>query len=410
MEMPGFLYSKGRLHLVWRDIVGNPAYMQIFHCSSSDGGRNWSPAHQVFNNSTSYVGFPTLAANGDSLFLACALEREYLFFRSFNAGVGWQDSSDIDQGPFVIVQYPKLLYANSVLQFIYSLIDADSSFGFEIYYKRSTDLGLDWSSRQIISPAEPAPDYKDSQIPSAFVDSCGRTLVAWMDYKYGSMCGVSGDIFYRVSLDNGETWQPWGSLTDTQSGVDSYCLILGDKFFVAWDDYSLNGCWHAKEAISVSGDSGQSWERPQFISGQNQADEAYPALAYTVQQDDTLLHFVFARFEPGSDLYYMRSQPFYSNHKPLPGPHPVILSIKAYPNVFNSSTLISFNNSEGGEVELEIYNLLGQKIWTKKLNGKEGSILLDAKDNEGNGISSGMYIIRATSKETEVTERLLYLK
>lgn len=218
METPDFKYSNGRIHLIWKEALGQPATFQLFHTSSNNGGRSWSSPHQVFNNSDRTMSFPSLAAKGDTLFAACAFSGYYMFFRSFNGGLNWRDSSIIDSGPLLINQPPILLYSASVLHLIYPMgVDVDS-FSLEIYYRQSVDYGLTWSDRIILSPAELHPNGIASQIPSASADSVGHILICWMDYKYGSMCGISGDIFYRVSLDNGDTWQPWGSITNTQSG------------------------------------------------------------------------------------------------------------------------------------------------------------------------------------------------
>jgi hypothetical protein len=417
VESPEIRSSNGKLHLVWSELT---YYPQIWHIKSINGGRSWSQPSKVFNNSTSRLAFfPSLATNGDSLFLTCVtydtsgIYGQFIFLRSLNAGRSWQDSSAIEQGHLGILQPPYLSYSHEMLHFVHPMIVQTDSFSYEIYYKRSSDAGLTWSNRIILSPAELYPNDIASQTSSAYADSQGHVLVAWMDYANGSMCGISGDIFYRLSLDNGETWRPYGSITNTQSGWYSSSLILADKFYVAWSDFWELGCGFPKEAFSTTSDSGHSWEPTEFISGPAIGDESVPNLVYTISQADTILHCLFIRTSNDSanrGIYYIRNRDFVGIDENNSAPTISDFSLIAYPNAFNGSTMITLNNPRVGEVELEIYNILGQRVWHKSMDGKEGTIIWDAKDMDGNGISSGTYFVRATSGENSQTIKLIYLK
>jgi len=340
--------------------------------------------------------------------MACVMDGGYPFFRSFDGGQSWPDSTIIDWGDFGIIQYPRLRYAGNVLHFVYPMLVNGDPFAWEVYYKKSADLGLTWSERIILSPAESS--YIPSQIPYASADSSGRVLVTWMDYANGSMCGTSGDIFYRVSLDNGQTWQPIGSITNTQSGEDSYSLILGDRFLVAWNDNWLLGCSYPKQAYSTSVDSGWSWHVPQFISGADNAHEGGPRIVHTIQGADTTFHcFYWKRTEanPGS-LFYIRSRDFVAVDEPGP-PLTDKISLVAYPNPFNSSTIISVTSATEGE--LAIYNTSGQLVKRFEiLEGGDGRIIWDATDMAGEEVSSGVYIVKYESSGRSVTEKVIYSK
>lgn len=398
IELPDFKYSKGNLHLVWME---RTFYPQIWHSRSSDGGRSWSRRTRIFVNSTSRMAaYPALATNGDTLFLTCVvydtnnIDHQYLYFESLDAGATWQDSAAIEQGPLMVGQPPYLLFSQNRLHFVHPMaVDVDS-FGFEIYYKMSTDFGLTWSDRIILSPAEFYPNFVASQLPSADADSSGRILVAWMDYANGSMCGVSGDIFYRVSLDNGDTWQPYGSLTNTQSGEDSYCLIAGDKFHVAWNDDWLLGCSFVKEAYSSSSDSGVTWQPREFISGVVAQAEMGPRLAVTEQGPDTVLHCFFMRlaYNNNTGLYYMRDHEFVGISDPGVPNIPEALSLNAYPNPFNSQ--VSFNFTIPGEWgSLEIFNVQGQRVKRIRLQERQGRVTWDSKNEKGGEVATGVYYV-----------------
>jgi len=66
-----------------------------------------------------------------------------------------------------------------------------------------------------------------------------------------------------------------------------------------------------------------------------------------------------------------------------------------YPNPFNSETVIRYQLPASGNVELSIYNGIGQKIRTL-LNSSQPSgnhsTTWDGKDDWGNPVSSGIYI------------------
>jgi hypothetical protein len=79
-----------------------------------------------------------------------------------------------------------------------------------------------------------------------------------------------------------------------------------------------------------------------------------------------------------------------------------------YPNPFNSSTTISFELEEPGNVKLLVYDLLGREI----------TVLADRHMEAGgynigfdvSGLSSGIYFYRLRAGDTVETKRMLLLK
>ncbi|MBL8008930.1 MAG: T9SS type A sorting domain-containing protein, partial [Ignavibacteria bacterium] len=68
-----------------------------------------------------------------------------------------------------------------------------------------------------------------------------------------------------------------------------------------------------------------------------------------------------------------------------------------YPNPFNPSTTISFGIPEPSNVTLMIYNIQGQEVRTvfgNFLDAGYYDAVWDGKDDEGNQVSSGIYIYR----------------
>jgi hypothetical protein len=84
-----------------------------------------------------------------------------------------------------------------------------------------------------------------------------------------------------------------------------------------------------------------------------------------------------------------------------------------YPNPFNNETVIEFNLRRSGEVNLTIYNLLGQEVRTLaegRLNAGPQIVSWDGKDEKGNDLSSGIYFYQLRAGEVSETKRLVLLK
>jgi len=85
-----------------------------------------------------------------------------------------------------------------------------------------------------------------------------------------------------------------------------------------------------------------------------------------------------------------------------------------YPNPFNPTTLIQFNLEKPEKVNLEIFNILGQKVRTI-LGGEEFAagpytFLWDGKDNRGSPLSSGMYFYRLSTPSFLQTKKMALVK
>jgi len=85
-----------------------------------------------------------------------------------------------------------------------------------------------------------------------------------------------------------------------------------------------------------------------------------------------------------------------------------------YPNPFNPTTTIDFAIKEECFVEIDIYNIKGQKVKqliSKQLESGEHSLLWDGKDNNHKKVSSGIYFynLAADGKKIE-TKKCIMLK
>jgi hypothetical protein len=84
-----------------------------------------------------------------------------------------------------------------------------------------------------------------------------------------------------------------------------------------------------------------------------------------------------------------------------------------YPNPFNPSTEIRFSLPSAGEVRLEVYNMLGQKVATLVdgyLEAGEHIAIWEGTDLAGRPVSTGVYLYRLQSGDLTASKKMLLLK
>lgn len=84
-----------------------------------------------------------------------------------------------------------------------------------------------------------------------------------------------------------------------------------------------------------------------------------------------------------------------------------------YPNPFNPTTFIKYDLPKEAIVKIVIYDLMGRKVRTlvnEKQNAGYKSIIWNGRDNNGQMVSSGMYIYQMITDEFQKTKKMMLLK
>ncbi|MFZ1330539.1 MAG: T9SS type A sorting domain-containing protein [Flavobacteriales bacterium] len=79
-------------------------------------------------------------------------------------------------------------------------------------------------------------------------------------------------------------------------------------------------------------------------------------------------------------------------------------SARAVPNPFTTNTNIEFQMSRSGQVQLSVFNLLGEKLWSKTVNGKSG---LNKVPYENTDLQDGIYLFKVESGNDVFTGRMV---
>jgi hypothetical protein len=84
-----------------------------------------------------------------------------------------------------------------------------------------------------------------------------------------------------------------------------------------------------------------------------------------------------------------------------------------YPNPFNGESVISFNLIKSGEANLEIYNILGARIKNlikKEMQNGFHSVSWDGRNDNGEKVSSGVYIYELKTPGFSQKRKMLFLQ
>jgi len=245
------------IHLAWQDY--SPGNAEIFYKKSPDKGTSWSAATRMTWNAALSSG-PWIAV--DSSFRIHIVWSAYVpggsevfYKRSLNGGLSWSPlhrltwSSGNSFSPIVGVDG-----ANGVHVVWYD----DSAGNFEIYYKKSTDGGANWSipKRLTWNPVS-------SIWPRISLDSGTGVHIVWEDGNQGDW--NAHEILYKRSMDSGTTWQAVNRLTWNSGGSYNPCIDTDSSggVHIAWHD-STPG--FTEIYYKKSTDSGVTWMAPKRLT------------------------------------------------------------------------------------------------------------------------------------------------
>ncbi len=155
--------------------------------------------------------------------------------------------------------------------------------------------------------------------------------------------------------------------------------------------------------------TGRYWYRPILVTGIDLAaitTEVGPAVNDYIASCCFEFFFSYEWGRPNADPYFGSGEwGEWTGDVVIPG---MTALNQNYPNPFNASTTISFDIVKSGDVNLSVYNLMGQKIETlidRNMPAGHHNIIWDAST-----YSSGVYFYKLTTKGKTFTKRMTLLK
>lgn len=84
-----------------------------------------------------------------------------------------------------------------------------------------------------------------------------------------------------------------------------------------------------------------------------------------------------------------------------------------YPNPFNPSTIIKYNLRESSKVKVNVYNITGVRVRTLVNSSQEAgeySVVWDGLDDNGNPVSSGVYLYRLEAGDKNLQRKMILIR
>lgn len=214
------------LHVVWYDIfLGS---YQIYYTRSTDGGTTWgSDTNLILTNYESTN--PSICFSGSMLHTVWVDRRngndEIYYKRSTNEGLNWLPEVRMTDNVFGQEHTTICASGQNVCMF---WRDGRNSGSYEIYYRRSTDDGATWTEETRLT------NFAGTRTAPA-VTVVGSTIhLVWDDGRHGA----NTEIYYKKSTDYGVTWGNDTRLTNApEISFNSSVAVSGNIVHVTWQDY-----------------------------------------------------------------------------------------------------------------------------------------------------------------------------
>jgi len=315
------------VHVVWRDYRdGN---QEIYYKRSADGGINWG-ADIRLTNDPALSQLPSLAVSASTVHIVWREDRsgnmEIFYKRSTDGGLNWSVDIPITANPSYYSYNTSVSVSGQVVHVVWN---RDMYFNnTEIFYRRSTDGGVNWEAETRLTN-----DPGSSQLPSIAVFGL-NVHVAWYDSRDGN-----SEIYYKRSTDGGVSWDIDTRLTDAlSSSLLPSVAVSGSNVHIVWYDVRDG---NTEIYYKLSTDGGINWGTDTRLT-----NDPSVSMRPSISISNSALHVVWSDNRDGNyEMYYKRNptgNPTGIAQIKTEKPNEYKL-MQNYPNPFNPVTKINFD-------------------------------------------------------------------
>ena len=370
-------------------------YPSMWMRRSFDRGDSWDQPMEILSNESRIDGITLL---GDSIVIMFqyldSLECGYNFLVSTNSGNSWSVSRTC-----FVVGSPRLALSRDYLHFVnHRYVDGCT---FEVFYRRSSDLGATWSDSVVISACD-----NDAQTVDRITASPeGHLYVTIVDSRFPCNFYGCAVVLYQ-SIDDGETWIPEKVLSSSPGRDNSYLSVNNNVVSVVW----TRGPSPIHTESSTSFDGGISW--CPVIDLTPISDPAYRSINPTVSVSSRAIAAGWEqRAVVGESFRIWCRVGILPSAGVDEGEGTALVRLhldNPFPNPFNGSVTFKYELATRSRIQMKIYNTLGQQV--AYLDEGERDQGEHAMVWQADGYSSGLYLFVVTAGKNVQTGKIIVLR
>ncbi len=333
---------------------------------TSDGGQSWS----TFNTfaGPAPAGVCGMYVVNDSTIVAVGRVRGPAFFaKTTNRGQTWT-SKDMGE------------YAAGLIDVYFFSPDTGVAVGL-------TNSNHEQSSGIVLGTTDGGQTWEERHRTDRTGEWCWKLTFPSRQVGYASLQRNSRTPIYILkTVDGGQTWE-------SKLFSSSYYFVQGLGF--ATEEMGWIG-GNSSQPVFQTTDGGETWSSAGFGVRVNRFRFLRPDFGYAV----------------GRTVYKYSSKTAVSVAA-SPAPPTDFRLAQNYPNPFNPDTRIEYELAVPDDIELSIFNLLGERVRTLFKGGREAGshlALWDGRNEQGVALPSGIYVYRLKSGREVVVRRMLLLR
>ena len=350
--------SAGVIYIAYDDGRNGPGNYDIYFSKSTDGGFTF-PNDVLVNDTIGDIlndTRPALALSKDSdIYISWNKAFQWLYVsKSTDGGISF--SPDVQVNDTITESWTNSMDVDG-RGYVHIVWKDGRDGNANIYYSRSTDGGLTFSPNIRVNDAAHEPEPQ--AYPSMCVDDSGVVYAVWEDGP-----ATHPDIYFTLSTDKGDSAfvEPNVKVTDipSDSGMFNPSIAVGNsgKVYVLWKDFR-NDFWNGDIYFATGVVSGIEEEEPDH------------------------------------------------------SPKTTEVRLFCHPNPFRDRVEIEYCIGQSAEgIELKVYDLTGRLIrsFPSSLLTLRSSVTWDGRDDNGEAVSAGVYLIKGEIGSKEVSEKVMYVR
>lgn len=221
----------------------------------------WSPEEQVTNSSVwAHNGAEAVGPNGTLHMLTCDCRTgiPHIYYqRKPDNSASWSAFAVLSLESSGTVVAGRSAICTDANQGVYAVWEEYYGGTASIYFRRSTDDGLTWSSR--VKVGDTGSNLINAAYPDVVVDLQGVLHLAWLQI---GQTATAGQVMYRKGSLDGSTLSPAAALSGTQAAAFKLA-VGGTAIFAAYQETS--GAFQQVK-FKISRDNGDSWGNAQLLA------------------------------------------------------------------------------------------------------------------------------------------------